>query len=77
MLPEPGPRGAEATLGATASPLGQPSGRGRLPEKARSRPKNPPISNTKFCCTTAPISMHIPGLEVAAPALIRARPPGL
>jgi len=35
---EPGPRGAEATLGATASPLGQPSANCGLPEKARSPP---------------------------------------
>ena len=38
MLPEPGPRGAEATLGATASPLGQPSGTGGLALKARPPP---------------------------------------
>ncbi len=40
-MPEPSPRGAEATLGATASPLGQPSGSCGLPEKAR----NPPQTN--------------------------------
>ena len=37
-VPEPGPRGAEATLGAHASPLGQPSGNRGLALKARSRP---------------------------------------
>jgi hypothetical protein len=37
-VPEPGPRGAEATLGAPASPLGQPSGTGGLALKARPPP---------------------------------------
>jgi hypothetical protein len=36
---EPGPRGAEATLGATASPLGQPSANRGQPVKARLPPK--------------------------------------
>jgi hypothetical protein len=34
-----GPRGAEATLGATASPLGQYPTAGDIPEKARQPPK--------------------------------------
>jgi len=38
-VPKPAPHGAEATLGATASPLGQPFGNRGQALKARSRPK--------------------------------------
>ena len=45
---KPGPRGAEATLGAPASPLGQPFGSRGQPVKARLPPKVFPCFLTFF-----------------------------